>query len=550
MRRTQPNLPSLRTPQLLLRAALMALVLVVSTHRATADGIPRIVGKDGHFHLEVDGKPFFVLAAQMHNSSAFPSTLPTFWETAARLHVNTVQAPVYWETFEPSPDHYDFSTVDQLIDGARAHHVRLILLWFGTWKNGAGHYVPLWIKRNPQTYPRLENADHLPLDGMSPFGEQTLACDKAAFKALMTHLREHDAARHTVIMVQVENEPGLLGTVRDHTVTADRTFDVPVPTEVLNATGQSRHGNWSDVFGSQAAEIFSAWAVSHYINQVAEAGRAVYPLPLYVNAWLHYRGLKDPGTDFPSGGATYDLLNVWKSQSPAISIIGTDSYTNNLEQFHAGVLPYQREDNAPWLSESGITVPNTRWTYDLMARGGIGASVFGVDDPDHDEAISAHGLDNTLLAPLIPTLVTAASKNNVAALLEERGGPSPTHIFGSWMVRAAFGASWGLPDPAEAPSDGKETGRAHVARLDATHFLVAGTGARINFLSRNHDGGIHEVVRVEEGTYDAQGIWHLVRIWNGDETDYGMRLPEKASIALRVEVLDISPSFLRHTMIQ
>lgn len=548
MRRNQPNLPSLHTPQLLLRAALTALILLVSTHRATADDMPRIVGKDGHFHLEVDGKPFFVLAAQMHNSSAFPSTLPVFWDTATRLHVNTVQAPVYWETFEPSPGHYNFSTVDQLIDGARTHHVRLILLWFGTWKNGAGHYVPLWIKRNPQIYPRLENADHLPLDGMSPFGEQTLACDKTAFRALMTHLRERDADRHTVIMVQVENEPGVLGTVRDHTSSADRAFNAPVPADVLNITGQSRHGNWSATFGSQAAEIFSAWAVSRYINQVAEAGRAVYPLPLYVNTWLHYRGLKDPGTDFPSGGATYDMLNVWKSQSPAISVIGTDSYTNNLEEFHAGVLPYQRKDNAAWLSESGITVPNARWTYDLIARGGIGASVFGVDDPGHDAAITAHELDNVLLTPLIPTFVMAASNGDVAALLEERGRPSPPHIFGNWMVRAAFGASWGLPDPAESPTNGQETGRALVARLDATHFLVAGTNARINFLSQNHDGGIHEVIRVEEGTYDTHDKWHAERIWNGDETDYGMSLPDKTGIALRIEVLDIPSSTPRPTM--
>ncbi|WP_050801470.1 DUF5597 domain-containing protein [Gluconobacter morbifer] len=510
--------------------------------------MPHIIGKDGHFHLEIDGKPFFVLAAQMHNSSAFSSSLPAFWNTADRLHINTVQAPVYWETFEPSPGRYDFSMVNQLIDGARTHHVRLILLWFGTWKNGAGHYVPLWIKRNPQIYPRLENADHLPLDGMSPFGEQTLACDKAAFKALMTHLRERDADRHTVIMVQVENEPGLLGTVRDHTTTADRAFDAPVPADVLSVTKQLRHGNWSAIFGSQAPEIFSAWAVSRYINQVAEAGRAVYPLPLYVNAWLHYRGLKDAGTDFPSGGATYDMLNIWKSQSPAISIIGTDSYTNNLEQFHGGVLPYQRKDNAPWLSESGITVPNARWTYDLIARGGIGASVFGVDDPDHDEAIATHGLDNILLTPLVPTLVMAASSGNVAALLEERGRPSPTHIFGNWMVRAAFGASWGLPDPTESPFDSQETGRALVVRLDDTHFLVAGTNARINFLSQNHDGGIHEVVRVEEGTYDAHDKWHAERIWNGDETDYGMSLPAKNGTALQVEVLDIPSNSQRHTM--
>lgn len=520
------------------RALIAAIGLLGSATMAAAspppNPMPAIVGGQGHYHLEVDGRPFFVLAAQMHNSSAWPATLPSFWDVAGKLHVNTVQAPVYWETMEPSPGHFDFSAVDTLIDGARARHFRLALLWFGTWKNGAGHYVPLWMKRDTTDYPRLEDADHHPLDGMSPFGTATLARDKAAFTALMAHLKAYDGDRRTVILVQVENEPGLLGTARDHGPAAEAAFAAPVPADVLKATGHAP-GSWDAVFGTSAPEAFSAWAVSRYINAVAEGGKAAYPLPLYVNAWMRYRGLTQAGAEYPSGGATSNMLDIWKSQSRAIDVIGTDSYTQNLAEFHAGVLPYQRPDNAPWLSESGVTLASTRWTYDLLARGGLGASIFGVDDDTHDAALIAHGQDNALLAPLLPLLVERAAQGDVVALLQEPGIPSPTHDFGNWRVRGSFGAHWGQSDPSSAPVDADGAGRALVARLDATHYLVAGRDIRVSFLPTGTASGLHEVERVEEGTLDGQQVWHTRRIWNGDESDYGLNLPAAGAV-LRVEV--------------
>ncbi|NLI26620.1 MAG: DUF5597 domain-containing protein [Acetobacter sp.] len=501
---------------------------------AVAEPMPHLVGENGHYQLEVNGKPFFVLAAQMHNSSAWQSTLPEFWKVAKKLNVNTVQAPVYWETMEPEPGKFDFSGVDSLIDGARAHHVRLMLLWFGTWKNGAGHYVPLWMKRDMAHYPRLLDADHHPLDGMSPFGHETLERDKAAFTALMRHLAAYDATQHTVIMVQVENEPGLLGTVRDHGKAAEESFAGPVPDDVLKATHKSS-GTWQEVYGDEAAELFSAWAVSRYINQVATAGKAAYPLPLYVNVWLRYHGLTQPGVEYPSGGATVNVLDLWKAQSPSIDVIGTDSYTTQLAEIHNGVLPYQRKDNPPWLSESGITLPSTRWTFDFLARGGIGASVFGVDDPNHEEAIAAHGADNALLSPFLPILVEKARVGDVVALLQEPSVPSPVHEFGSWAVRGSFGAQWGSGDPAFTPENIGKVGRAIVARLDPTHFLVVGRGMRVSFLPRSHDLKVHEVERVEQGNFDSEGHWKASRIWNGDESDYGLDLPEDGAV-LRVEV--------------
>ncbi|CTP91416.1 hypothetical protein XTPLMG730_3146 [Xanthomonas translucens pv. phlei] len=178
--------------------------------------MPRYVSRDGHHALFVDGAPYSIMAAQLHNSSAWPQVLPQALDAVQALHANTVEAPVYWEQFEPAPGRYDYRNVDALVEQSRARGLRLIVLWFGTWKNGQMHYVPEWIKRDPATYPRMRDAKGEPVDVLSPHAPANLQADARAFVALMQHLRKIDAGRYTVIAVQVQNEPGAIGTVRDH----------------------------------------------------------------------------------------------------------------------------------------------------------------------------------------------------------------------------------------------------------------------------------------------------------------------------------------------
>src|SRR5947209_19133193 len=156
--------------------------------------MPSLEHKDNHYTLTVDGSPFFILGAQINNSSSWPGALATAWPALEAMHVNTVEAPVYWEQMEPSPGQYDFSTVDLLINGAREHHLRLVILWFGTWKNGQNHYVPEWIKTNPRKYPRELNPYGKILDVLSPNSTTNLEADKHAFAALMRHVKEIDAS--------------------------------------------------------------------------------------------------------------------------------------------------------------------------------------------------------------------------------------------------------------------------------------------------------------------------------------------------------------------
>lgn len=304
---------------------------------ASAEELPRFVTQNGRHALFVDGAPYTVLAAQLHNSSAWPAVLPKALDEVVALHANTVEAPVYWEQFEPAPGHFDTTNVDALIAGARKRGLRVALLWFGSWKNGQMHYVPEWIKRDDATYPRMRDANGEPVDVLSPHVAANMQADARAFTALMQHLRKVDGDRHTVILVQVENEPGAIGTVRDHGPAGEAAFAQPVPAAIAQALGKPQ-GSWQQLFGAEAAEAFNAHATAAYIEQVAAAGRRAYPLPLYVNTWLRYKGKRYPGMDYPSGGATVNVFALWRAAT--VDRLHRHRYLHQrLQRIHQGHRP-------------------------------------------------------------------------------------------------------------------------------------------------------------------------------------------------------------------
>ena len=208
-----------------LRLVVLLCVFFATASSSRAAEAPRLVSKDGRWALMVDGRPFLMLGGQLHNSSGWPSELPQVWESLAALHANTVEAPVYWEQVEARPGAFDWTNVDAIVTGARQHGLRVVLLWFGTWKNGNMHYVPQWVKTDTKRFPRVVRADGEPIDVLTPISKATLDADKAAFTALMRHLKAIDDSDHTVLMVQVENEAGNIGSVRDYSPEANALFE-------------------------------------------------------------------------------------------------------------------------------------------------------------------------------------------------------------------------------------------------------------------------------------------------------------------------------------
>ncbi|MGH9504113.1 MAG: DUF5597 domain-containing protein [Terriglobales bacterium] len=509
---------------------------------------PRLERKDGTFALVVDGKPFLILGAQINNSSAWPISLPAVWPALEAMHVNTVEAPVYWEQMEPEPGKFDFSNVDALIAGTRQHHLRLVLLWFGTWKNGQAHYIPEWMKTDTERYPRALNAYGKLLPVLSASSANNLEADKRAFSALMRHVREADAAQHTVIMIQVENESGSIGTVRDYSLAAQKEFAGAVPASLSSALHVGS-GSWSQVFGPDADESFAAYSVAHYINEVARAGKGEYPLPMYCNVWIKYpvhaledRDRASPGQEYPSGGPQQDNINIWKAAAPSIDLLAPDFYSNDMPFFHEIVAAYHRDDNALFIPETGMQNNFGRYFFYALGHGAIGFSPFGVDYTGWtitDEKIPVWMAENfALFEPMARQVAQLNFDGKLQTALEEKGMERQPLHFGNVNAVVSFG--FPQHDGELPPGTTDSHGRALVAQLGPLEFLVTGFDASVSFrLADNPDGKAQnqqlEILRAEEGRY-VDGSWQALRVWNGDQTDRGLNFKGENTAVVRIRL--------------
>jgi len=298
----------------LIRLLPLALAAVTVSAQAAPE-LPRVVTKDGRSALFVDGAPFLMLGAQANNSSNYPAALPKVWPVLDKLNANTLEIPVAWQQIEPVEGKFDFSYLDALLKGAREHNLRLVLLWFGTWKNTSSSYAPDWVKTDNSRFPRMRTRDGKAHYVLSPHARTTLDADKRAFVALMQRLKAIDP-QNTVIMVQVENETGSYGSTRDFSAEANALFAQPIPKALAAKTGKS--GNWTQAFGKLADTAFNAWYVSRYVDEVAAAGQAVKNLPMYANAALG--GPFGPAeSGGASGGPDWPVIDVWRAGAPRTS---------------------------------------------------------------------------------------------------------------------------------------------------------------------------------------------------------------------------------------
>lgn len=508
------------------------MLAVAETLAQSPAGImPTIVEKNGRHVLLVDGQPFLILGGQAHNSSAWPGMLPQLWSAIKTMHANTLEVPIYWEQIEPQPGKFDFSLIDTLLTQAREHNVRLVLLWFATWKNGSNHYMPEWMKRDAAKYPNIIARNGQPVDSPSPIIKATMEADIKAFATVMKYLRKADV-QHTVIMVQVENEPGSWGSVRDYSPVAEKLFEGPVPKEllkpaVLKALNQPivSDGNWQKVFGTNADEYFHAWSVAHFIGQVAAAGKAEYPLPLYVNAALRDPLTNPAATTYESGGPTDNVIPIWKAAAPAIDILAPDIYLPGSEQVLKVIDLYDRSDNALFVPEISSSTDKAKYLYNVIAHGGIGFSPFGIDDggrgatnAEITEHLSPFAQEYAVINPMMRELAKWSFEGKVKAVIERENHAEETIDLGAWQAVVSFGV--GRRDVTSKAND-QPIGKAMIIQLEENKFLLMGSLCRIVFHpAGNNASKAWQYLKVEEGSYE-NGVFNVLRIRNGDETDWG-----------------------------
>jgi len=510
---------------------LTSLTITTASTQTNDEILPKIITKNGRHALLVDGQPFFVLGGQAHNSSAWPGMLPKLWSAVKTMHANTLEVPIYWEQVEPQQGKFDFSLIDTLLVQARQHNVHLVLLWFATWKNGSNHYMPEWMKHEASKYPNIIGKNGKPVDSPSPHMKEMMEADSKAFASVMKYLKNVDT-RHTVIMVQVENEPGAWGSVRDYSPLAQKLFDDPVPAELMKPevlkalnTPVIAEGNWQKVFGNNADEYFHAWAVARYIGQVAAAGKAEYPLPLYANAALRDPLSNPPASSYESGGPTDNVILIWKIAAPAIDLVAPDIYLSESEKIMKVLELYDRNDNALFVPEVGAGLDKPKYLYEVIARGGIGFSPFGIDSNGESETeqktqerLSPIAMEYAMANTMMRELAKWGFDEKIKAAIEREDHVAKKIDLGAWQAVVSFGT--GSRDVSSEPNN-NFTGKAMIVQLDENKFIAIGTNCRITFqpLGKN-SGKAWQYLKVEEGRYE-NSLFKPLRILNGDETDWG-----------------------------
>lgn len=509
--------------------------------------IPKLVKNGNITQLLVNNKPFLVFGGELGNSSASSDEyMRPIWPKLKQMNLNTVIAPVYWELIEPTEGRFDFSLLDSLIKNARLNKMRLVLLWFGSWKNSMSCYVPAWVKTDTKRFPRAVDKNGVPQEIITPFNKNNLEADKKAFVKLMQHIKDVDIKQNTIITIQVENEIGMLPDARSYDKAANEAFGQSVPTQLINYLQQNKDrlvpelrsiwenngnktsGTWEEVFGKSLAadEIFMAWNYATYTNEIAAAGKAVYNLPMYVNAALNRPNWK-PG-QYPSGGSLPHLMDIWKTAAPDIDMLVPDIYFSDLQHWCD---LYTRFGDP-------LFIPEHRFEKNIDAKAFfvfgnyncLSFSPFSIESTEHPEK-EPIGKAYNILKQVSHLITQQQSSGDVKGFLLEKDSTKEVTI-GNY--RLTINHEYKLGWSAGAKENDWPLAGCIIISMAPDELYVAGTGVVITFASTiaSKKAGF---LNIDEGRFenaspnDAVGRekWIPGRRMNGDQDHQGrhVRIP-------------------------
>ncbi|HEX7494044.1 MAG TPA: DUF5597 domain-containing protein [Bacteroidales bacterium] len=507
-------------------------------NRNKSDQIPHLEKQGTSTQLVVDGKPFLILGGELGNSS-FTSVeyMEPVWPRLIAMNLNTVLAPVYWELIEPVEGKFDFTLYDQLILKARKNNLKIVILWFGSWKNSMSSHAPSWVKKNQERFPRIKDDKGTSHEILTPFSEENLMADLKAYRALLKHIKEIDGEDHTIIMIQTENEIGMLPTARDHSSLANKIFEENVPSAFIEyliknkdilvpefkekwaVNGYKDSGNWEEIFGKGLStdEIFMAWYYAQFTNQIIKAGKETYPLPMYVNAALNRPG-RLPGEGYPSAGPLPHIMDVWKAGGPSIDFLAPDIYFPNIEYWCD---LYTRQQNPLFIPEAGSdpsAAPKVFFTIGHYES--IGYSPFSIEskqNPEEDDLGKAY----KLIAQLTPLLSAHRGKNEINGVLLDDQKQETKITFGKYEFTIRH--SYTLGYEPEAREKLWVPGGAVIIQTGENEFYIAGSGVVVTFRNLNEPELSVGILKTEEGQFN-NNQWTVIRHLNGDQIHQGRHI--------------------------
>jgi hypothetical protein len=483
--------------------------------------IPHLKDNGNAKQFIIDGKPTVLLSGELHNSTASSMDyMKDIWPRLKRLNMNTVIASVSWELIEPKEGKFDFSTLDELIADARKYDLKLVLLWFGTWKNSASTYPPDWVRQDLKRFPRLQNQQSENLNAISCFSEEACNADAKAFAQMLKHLKKTDGQKHTVVCIQVENEPGVRKTTRDFNPLANKKFESAVPVELVSFLEKNKNrlipelldawkgsnyktnGTWTELFGKDADELFMAWNVASYVEKVAAAGKKEYPIPMYANAWQNEPSNSNPG-QYPSGGPIAKVVPIYQTEAPSLDFLSADIYRPDFENV---CQLYKRMGNALFIPESPSTKIMVANAFYAIGEGALCFSAFGIDNLNPDDTLL---LSNSyhILSALIPEITKYQGTDKMRGI-QIPAGESKTMELGDYELK--FKATQDLKIPAYALIIAKEN----------NEYLIAGDGFTVTFVSKSKSKPNAEILWAYE-LVNKNGKLVRQRRLNGDETGWG-----------------------------
>jgi len=503
--------------------------------------IPHLQQVGSKYQLVIEDKPFLVLGGELGNST-FTSleSMKPVWPKLKTMNLNTVLAPVYWELIEPDKGKFDFELLDELITEARHHDLKLVLLWFGSWKNSMSSHAPSWVKTDQTTYPRAKDENGISQEILTPFSENNLQADLNAFQALMQHLKEVDRMEQTVIMIQPENEIGMLPSARDYHDLANEKFDQQVPDELMNylvenkstlvpefynvweKNGFKTKGTWEEVFGKglHTDEIFMAWYYALYTDKITEAGKKIYPLPMFVNAALNRSGW-DPGR-YPSAGPLPHLMDIWKAGGKSIDFLSPDFYNPDFKHWND---LYTRQNNPLFIPEHRFD--NTVAAKALFAMGhyeALGFAPFSIGQipsaaftPKEEKLAKIYDVLNQIK----PVLDENRGKNRIKGVLLDKELKEATFVLGDYEFKASH--TYNLGWEPNAKLEEWEPSGAIIIQTGDNEFYYAGFGVSLTFKNWKKPKARAGILKTDRG-YFKDGEWTVFQHLNGDQTHQGRHI--------------------------